>query len=80
MQIGARVRQRREVLGWSQHDLSSHTGIPQTLISRIERGVNRNPGADVLKRLAMALRCSIDYLVGMYEDDHEDRHALAVSG
>jgi len=76
MSIGDRVRQRREALSLSQHDLSARTHIPQTLISRIERGVNKNPGADVLKRLATALRCSVDWLLEMYDDAPDDISAL----
>jgi transcriptional regulator with XRE-family HTH domain len=69
MSLGARVRQRREELRWSQQDLADRTGIQQTVISRIERGATLNPHKDVLLRLARALHCSIDWLVGLYEDD-----------
>jgi transcriptional regulator with XRE-family HTH domain len=72
MSIGHRVRKRREIRGLTQHELAAITGIAQTLISRIERGVNTNPGAEVLKRLAIALHCSIDYLVDLYDVDHDD--------
>lgn len=68
MPLGDRVRRRREMLGWSQQDLAEQTRIAQTLISRIERGVNKNPGLDVLKRLAIALRVSIDWLVELYDE------------
>jgi transcriptional regulator with XRE-family HTH domain len=76
MPIGNRVRQRRDQLGLTQYDLSALTRIPQTLISRIERGVNKNPGADVLKRLATALRCSTDWLLEMYDDAPDDISSL----
>lgn len=68
MALGDRVRRRREFLGWSQQDLANQTGMPQTIISRIERGVNKNPGADVLRRLALALHCSTDWLLEMYDE------------
>ena len=68
MALGDRVRRRREYLGLSQRDIATLTAMPQTIISRIERGANKNPGADVLKRLAIALRCSIDWLLEMYDD------------
>lgn len=67
MAIGTRVRVRRLALGLTQQDLANRTGIPQTLISRIEREVIINPGAEMLKRLARALGCSIDYLVDLYD-------------
>jgi transcriptional regulator with XRE-family HTH domain len=69
MTLGDRVRRRREELGMSQQDLAEKTGILQTLISRLERGVNTNPHTDVLLRLARALRCSVDWLIGLYEED-----------
>jgi transcriptional regulator with XRE-family HTH domain len=69
MSLGERVRRRREELRMSQQDLAASTGIQQTLISRIERGVNTNPHKDVLLRLARALRCSIDWLVGLYDEE-----------
>lgn len=72
MPVGDRVQQRRNVLHLSQRDLAGHTRIPQTIISRIERGVIKNPGADVLKRLATALRCSTDWLLEMYEEAPDD--------
>jgi transcriptional regulator with XRE-family HTH domain len=68
MALGDRIRRRRDFLGLSQQDVAELTGMPQTIISRIERGVNKNPGADVLKRLATALRCSVDWLLEMYDD------------
>jgi hypothetical protein len=66
--IGARVLQCREALGWTQQELATRTHMPQTLISRLERGVNKNPGAVTLKHVATALHVSIDWLVGMYDE------------
>jgi transcriptional regulator with XRE-family HTH domain len=77
MALGDRIRQRRERLGWSQGELAQATHMPQTLISRLERGVNKNPGADVLKRLAVALHVSIDWLVGMYDEAPDPSCRLA---
>jgi transcriptional regulator with XRE-family HTH domain len=69
MSIGDRIRQRREVLGLTQRDLAAMTNMRQNMISRLEHGDTPNPGADVLKRLALALRVSIDWLVGLYGSD-----------
>lgn len=76
MALGDRIRKRREMLGLSQQALAERTRIAQTLISRIERGVNKNPGVDVLKRLAIALRCSIDWLVELYDEAPPDESWL----
>jgi len=74
MSLSQRVRQRRGYLGMSQKDLAQQLQMAQTIVSRIERGENTNPGAEVLKRLAIALRCSIDWLLEMYDEtaDHAD--------
>lgn len=68
MPIGARIRQRREALGLTQKALADKTGMRQNIISRLEHGDTPNPGADVLKRLAIALRVSIDWLVELYDE------------
>jgi len=69
MPLGERIRQRREQLGLSQRQLAEMTKMRQNMISRLEHGDTPNPGADVLRRLARALTCSIDWLVGLYDDD-----------
>lgn len=68
MSLSQRIRQRRAYLGMSQKDLAQQLQMAQTIVSRIERGENTNPGAEVLKRLAIALRCSIDWLLEMYDE------------
>jgi XRE family transcriptional regulator, master regulator for biofilm formation len=69
MTLGERVERLRRERRLSQVDLSQHAHISQGLLSRIERGQTPNPGADALKGLARALGCSIDYLVGLYDED-----------
>jgi len=76
MSLGERIRQRRERLGLSQQDLALKTRMRQNVISRLEHGDTPNPGADVLKRLATALRCSVDWLLEMYDDAPDDISAL----
>jgi transcriptional regulator with XRE-family HTH domain len=69
MTLGERVTQRRERLGWSQGQLARRADIEQSLLSRIESGATANPGINALKALAKALACSIDHLVGLYDDE-----------
>ena len=80
MPIGERIKQRRGQLGLSQTQLADMTKMRQNIISRLEHGDTPNPGADVLKRLAIALRCSIDWLVGLYDDDSTDASLLIPAG
>lgn len=79
MTIGDRIKHRREQLGLTQRDLAAMTQMRQNMISRLEHGDTPNPGADVLKRLARALTCSIDWLVGLYDDDPASALAVGAS-
>ena len=76
---GDRVRQRREQIGMSQKDLAAKLGMAQTLVSRLERGDNPNPHTELLTRLARALHCSIDWLVGLYDDDPDAALVVAAA-
>lgn len=68
MTFGQRLRKQREHLALTQQELADRMAMRQAAISRLERDGVPNPGADILKRLARALQCSIDYLVGLYDD------------
>ena len=76
MNIGQRVQHRRQHLGWTQEDLARESGVPQATISRIEKGQRKNPGADVIRRLARALGVTADWLIGMYNEDEDDAPTL----
>ena len=71
MPIGQRIQRRRQQLGWTQEDLARESGVPQSAISRIEQGQRKNPGADVIRRLARSLGVTSDWLIGMYEEDED---------
>lgn len=80
MTFGQRMRQQRERLGLSQQQLADKMQMRQAAISRLEHDGVPNPGARILKRLARALQCSIDYLVGLYDDAPDDISALLPAG
>ena len=61
--LGYRVRELRQRLGLSQERLAERAGLHFTYISGIERG-RRNPGLNILGRLAKALTVSLPVLVG----------------
>jgi transcriptional regulator with XRE-family HTH domain len=64
--FGAHVRAARLARGWTQEDLSGHTGLAVVQISRIERGV-REVRITTLLRLAAALEeTPNDLLDGLY--------------
>lgn len=78
MMLGERVEILRRKRRLNQQELAKAAGMTQGMLSRIERGLTPDPGARVLKGLARALGCSIDYLVGLYDEDHTDTSSLAV--
>lgn len=53
--FGERAREQRRVLGMTQEQLATESGLDATYISAIERGL-RNPSLDVIARLSVALR------------------------
>jgi transcriptional regulator with XRE-family HTH domain len=69
MRIGEKVQQLRLKRRWTQQELADRAGVVQPIISRLENHARANVHADVLKRLALALGCTTDYLVGMYEQE-----------
>jgi transcriptional regulator with XRE-family HTH domain len=53
--IGTAVKRRRVALGWSQRDVQRATGIHQTVISRLERGVLTGMRFSKFARLVAAM-------------------------
>lgn len=65
--IGDRVRNRREELGWTQDELAEHAGYcNKTAISKLEHLGNEISMKQV-RRLATALNCSMEHLMGWEE-------------
>jgi transcriptional regulator with XRE-family HTH domain len=70
--IGIRIHKLRQERKMSQQDLARRIGVNQSFISKMESGEQINPNAETLKRLARALGCTTDYLVGMYEEEDSE--------
>ena len=54
------MRKRRNL---NQRELSDRSGVPQPMISEIERGIVRNPQIGTMYKLARALKCTVDDLI-----------------
>ena len=61
--INLRLKELREVRGWSQAELARRSGVHQSVISRLENGRTRSVSFPNLERLADALGCDPGYLV-----------------
>ena len=68
MNLGERVHLLRRRLGWTQRELGEAAGINTNTIARIERSDVKDPGGQMVARLARALRTTTDYLLGLSED------------
>ena len=62
MEIGKRVRTRREALGLTQNELAGELGVTHQHISRIEGG-HAVPSLDLLVGLARKLGTTSDWLL-----------------
>ncbi len=60
--VGSRVRQRREDLGWTQAELGERCGLHRTFIGSVERG-ERNVAILNLRTIASKLRVRLDLLL-----------------
>lgn len=64
VQLGKRVRIRRQVLGLTQEGLAERIGVSTSFIGHIERG-SRKLSVETLHDLCKALNVSADFLLGL---------------
>ena len=77
--LGKRVATMRTKRRWELQDLATATGVSYQSLWRIERGQQGEPGAFTLAKIAKALGCSMDYLVGLYEEDKDSEQLAAAT-
>lgn len=63
MGVGDVIRRMREERGWTQQQLSSHSGLSRSYISLLEIGEIDKPSGKVLTRLAHAFRMSMEEMM-----------------
>ncbi|HEM5157610.1 helix-turn-helix transcriptional regulator [Streptococcus suis] len=64
MDVGARIKQRRQQIEMSADELANKTGVSRATIYRYEKGDIEKVGPEVLKEIAAALRTSPSFLMG----------------
>lgn len=67
-----RIRLLREKNGMTQKDFAAFTGIAYITLYNYERE-KTVPGADMLFRIAAATGCSVDWLIGLKEEEGKCR-------
>ena len=73
VQVGSRVRLRRNMLGWSQEKLGEAIGLTFQQVQKYERGANRI-GASRLHQLSRVLGVPVQF----FFDDTDPVHAEAI--
>ena len=68
MTLGDRIKQRRLRQGLTQEELARRAQVPRPRIAELETNRKMTVASDVLLRLAQALSCTTDFLVGMYDE------------
>lgn len=72
MTLGERIKKLRERRGFaSVRELARVAGVKHVTLSKLERGLQLDVTTETAKKIARALGVSLDYLVGMYEDDEQ---------
>lgn len=57
------TKKYRKQLGLSQRELSKISGVPLSMITKIEQGVSTQPTIQTVAKIAEALKLSIDKLI-----------------
>jgi transcriptional regulator with XRE-family HTH domain len=72
MTLGDRIKRRRTALRLTQQELSERAQVRRVTIVELEVNRRATVNSDILRRLARALGCTTDYLVGLYADEDDD--------
>jgi transcriptional regulator with XRE-family HTH domain len=70
----------REKRGLGLRELARMAGVHHPTLSQLERGVIADVTTGTAKKIARALGVSVDYLIGMYEDEEDAEPAPAMVG
>jgi transcriptional regulator with XRE-family HTH domain len=73
MSIGEKIREARKIMGITQKALAKMAGLELTQICHYE-AENREPSVSNLRKLAVAMGISADYLLEIKPYDREGNH------
>lgn len=68
MTLGEKITVERKERNWTQSELGNQIGVSRELIGKYERG-DIQPPLDVITKIALTLNLSLDYLVGIKEEN-----------
>ncbi len=79
MDIGFRMRNRRQQLGLTLEEVAKSVGISRQTMSRYETGIIGNIPSDKIEAVALALETTPAYLMGWEEAEEEELDNQLVS-
>jgi transcriptional regulator with XRE-family HTH domain len=65
--FGQRVITARSHQGWTRRELAKRAGLHEQHLANVERGHRHRIEADTIIKLAQALGCTTDYLMGLVD-------------
>lgn len=77
MSFSERLKTALKQKGWSQKVLAERSGIKPEQVGRIIRGERSRISHDTVRKLAMALEVSSDYLLGLDDEGKDFMEAAA---
>ena len=72
LSFGERIHVMRRRRGMTQAALASAVGMNSNFLARVERGDVKDVAGQLVAKLAQALGCSTDYLLGLADDTDEE--------
>jgi len=66
--FGQRVITARRTHGWTRRELAQRAGLHEQHVANIERGNRFRIEGETILKLAQALGCSADYLIGLVDE------------
>lgn len=79
MQIGDRIRARREELGLSLEDVAKKLLVNRSTVKRYESGETRRISLPTIEKLAAVLDTTVEYLMGWDQKKPEDDDFAAMA-
>jgi transcriptional regulator with XRE-family HTH domain len=73
--FGQRVIKARDKHGWTRRELARRAGLHEQHLAKVERGNRHRIEGETIIKLARALGCTSDYLLGLRDEGEEEEAA-----
>ena len=77
MTLGDRVVKQRQKHGLTRRALAQKAGLQEFHLAKVERNERPDPSSSTVVKLARALSCTSDYLLGLADDDDDTQEGAA---